>query len=59
MTSAGVPSVRRGDQVAAGVRKAPNEQVTIGLACNGVFATVDNPITDCTNKDGKRGERDI
>lgn len=33
----------------------PNEQVTIGLACNGVFATVDNPITNCTNKDGKRG----
>jgi hypothetical protein len=26
----------------------PNQQVSIGLACNGVFATVSNPLTDCT-----------
>lgn len=25
----------------------PNQQVTIGLACGGTFATVANPITDC------------
>jgi hypothetical protein len=33
----------------------PNEQVTIGLACNGVFATVMNPIMDCMNKNGTLG----
>jgi hypothetical protein len=33
----------------------PNQQVTIGLACNGVFATVTNPITDCTGPGGKQG----
>jgi hypothetical protein len=27
----------------------PNQQVTIGLACNGVFATVTAPLTDCVN----------
>jgi Carboxypeptidase regulatory-like domain len=26
----------------------PNQQVSIGLACNGVFATLSNPLTDCT-----------
>jgi hypothetical protein len=26
----------------------PNQQVSIGLACGGAFATVDNPITDCS-----------
>ena len=26
----------------------PNEQVTLGLACNGVFATVANPLTPAT-----------
>jgi len=29
-----------------------NQQVSIGLACNGVFATVANPLTDCANPDG-------
>ena len=33
----------------------PNQQVTIGLACNGVFATVANPFTDCTNPNGTQG----
>jgi outer membrane receptor for Fe3+-dicitrate len=33
----------------------PNEQVTIGLACNGVFATVANPISDCVGPGGKQG----
>ena len=27
---------------------SPNQQVTVGLACNGTFATVANPLTDCT-----------
>jgi hypothetical protein len=34
---------------------SPNQQVSIGLACNGVFATVANPITDCTLPGGKIG----
>jgi hypothetical protein len=33
----------------------PNQQVSIGLACNGVFATVTNPLSDCTNKNGSMG----
>jgi len=33
----------------------PNQQVTIGLACNGVFATVASPLTDCTNPNGSMG----
>jgi hypothetical protein len=33
----------------------PNQQVSIGLACNGVFATVANPLSDCTNKNGSIG----
>ena len=33
----------------------PNQQVTIGLACNGTFATVDSPITDCLAPGGKQG----
>jgi hypothetical protein len=33
----------------------PNQQVSIGLACNGVFATVANPIADCTLPGGKIG----
>jgi len=31
----------------AALALTPNQQVTIGLACGGTFATVDNPITDC------------
>jgi Carboxypeptidase regulatory-like domain len=34
----------------------PNQQVTIGLACNGVFATVSQPLTDCTNPNGTAGK---
>jgi hypothetical protein len=34
----------------------PNEQVTIGLACNGVFATVTNPLTTCVNPNGTEGK---
>jgi hypothetical protein len=33
----------------------PNQQVTIGLACNGTFATVANPLTDCVGPGGKQG----
>jgi len=33
----------------------PNQQVSIGLACNGVFATATNPLTDCANPDGTMG----
>jgi len=32
-----------------------NQQVTIGLACNGVFATVTAPLTDCRNPNGSQG----
>ena len=34
----------------------PNEQVTIGLACNGVPATVANPISNCVNPNGAEGK---
>ena len=33
----------------------PNQQVSIGSACNGVFATVNNPITDCITPSGGQG----
>ena len=33
----------------------PNQQVSIGLACNGVLATVANPLADCTNPNGSMG----
>jgi hypothetical protein len=33
----------------------PNQQTTIGLACNGVFATPSNPLTDCSNPEGTAG----
>jgi hypothetical protein len=33
----------------------PNQQVTIGLACNGVFATVTAPLTDCVGPGGTEG----
>src|SRR5260370_12847847 len=32
-----------------------NQQVTIGLARNGVFATVTAPLTDCRNPNGSQG----
>jgi hypothetical protein len=34
----------------------PNQQVTVGLACNGVLATADNPITDCVGASGAVGK---
>jgi hypothetical protein len=34
----------------------PNQQVSLGLACNGVFATVANPLTGCANPDGTIGK---
>jgi hypothetical protein len=34
----------------------PNQQVTLGLACNGVYATVANPITDCVTATGAEGK---
>jgi hypothetical protein len=35
---------------------SPNQQLTIGLACNGVFATAANPIADCVNQNGTMGK---
>ena len=34
--------------VGTATRLTPNRQVTIGFSCDGVFATVQNPITTCT-----------
>jgi hypothetical protein len=34
----------------------PNQQVTIGLACNGTPATVAAPLSDCTNANGSMGK---
>ncbi len=34
----------------------PNQQVTIGLACNGGLATVVSPLSDCTNVNGTAGK---
>ncbi|HLN02265.1 MAG TPA: TonB-dependent receptor [Bryobacteraceae bacterium] len=33
----------------------PNQQVTLGLACNGMPATVANPISTCVNSNGTEG----
>ena len=33
----------------------PNQQVSIGLACNGVFATVTSPLSDCLTPSGGMG----
>jgi hypothetical protein len=33
----------------------PNQQVSIGLACNGVYATAADPISNCTNPNGTMG----
>jgi hypothetical protein len=35
---------------------SPNQQVSIGLACNGVFATAANPISDCVTAGGAMGK---
>ena len=40
----------------AALALTPNQQVTIGLACNGVFATVASPLTDCVNLGGGEGK---
>jgi hypothetical protein len=39
----------------AALALTPNQQVSIGLACNGVFATVPNPLTDCVSPGGQMG----
>ena len=39
----------------AALTLTPNQQVSIGLACNGTFATADNPITDCVGPGGQQG----
>jgi hypothetical protein len=33
----------------------PNQQVTLGLACNGVYATVAAPLSNCANPNGSMG----
>jgi hypothetical protein len=35
---------------------SPLQQVSIGLACNGVFATVASPISDCASAGGAMGK---
>jgi len=40
----------------AALALTPNEQVTIGLACNGVYATVAQPLTTCVNANGAEGK---
>jgi hypothetical protein len=35
---------------------SPLQQVSIGLACNGVFATVASPISDCVSAGGAMGK---
>ncbi|HLY17802.1 MAG TPA: TonB-dependent receptor [Bryobacteraceae bacterium] len=39
----------------AALALTPNQQVTLGLACNGVYATVSNPLTNCVNPNGAEG----
>jgi hypothetical protein len=39
----------------AALALTPNQQVTIGLACNGVAATVASPIGDCVGPGGTMG----
>ena len=34
----------------------PAQQVTIGLACNGMLATLDNPLSDCVTSSGGQGK---
>jgi hypothetical protein len=43
------------DAGAAMALLTPNQQVSIGLACNGVFATAANPISDCVTPSGGQG----
>lgn len=39
----------------AALALTPNQQVTLGLACNGVYATVLAPLTNCVNANGTEG----
>ena len=39
----------------AAMALTPNQEVTIGLACNGVFATVASPIRNCLGPGGTEG----
>jgi hypothetical protein len=39
----------------AALALTPHQQVTLGLACNGVYATVANPLRDCVNPNGTMG----
>jgi len=39
----------------AALALTPNQQVSIGLACNGVFATVASPLTNCVGPGGAQG----
>jgi len=43
----------------AALALTPNQQVTIGLACNGTFATVANPISNCLGPGGTQGVGNI
>jgi len=49
MVVSGVPDA------GAALALAPNQQVTLGLACNGMLATVGSPIRDCTGSAGQPG----
>jgi hypothetical protein len=40
----------------AGRLSQANQQASMRLACNGVYATVANPISDCTNPNGSMGK---
>ncbi len=50
MVVSGVP-----DAGAALTTLTPNQQVTIGLACNGVYATLASPLNTCVGPGGSRG----
>jgi hypothetical protein len=39
----------------AALALTPNQQASIGLACNGVYATAANPLTNCINPNGSMG----
>jgi hypothetical protein len=49
MVVSGVPDA------GAALALTPNQQATIGLACNGVLATALNPLTNCVNASGSQG----
>jgi hypothetical protein len=49
MVVSGVPDA------GAALGLTPNQQVTIGLACNGVYATAAAPLTNCVNPNGSMG----